>query len=401
LTFGGLGKGSIVVLPERHGGYQFALPAPTRKGWTVIDTFIGKHSAASARFRAPALLACACLLAAALLRAEDAPLPTVSVGAGVRTSFQHDSPDGGNSTDSFLLNSVRLYVNGSVTRKIKLMFNTEYNGSGNHVTVLDAVARLEWSDQVNFWVGRMLPPSDRANLYGPYYANHWAVYTDGVQDGYPFVATGRDNGALYWGQFGKVKVAAGAYDGSSATGVSKLIGAGRVQVDLWDPEPGYYMNGTYYGQKNVLAFGAAGQVQGSDKASGSNKAYSGDFLLEKKLGGGSAFSIEAEYAKYDGLGGYQARYATDKGGYVLASYLFPPTKGTTRRFEILGKFAKATFSNGLTAKDRDYDQKTIEVNLNYLVKEFNARVMLFYLHKDFSAVQPNDQQFGIGFQVQI
>jgi hypothetical protein len=199
-----------------------------------------------------------------------------------------------------------------------------------------------------------------------------------------------------------VKVAAGGYDGSSATGVSKLIGAGRVQVDLWDPEPGYYMNGTYYGDKNILAFGAAGQVQGSDKAQGgSNKAYSGDFLLEKKLGGGSAFSIEAEYAKYDGLGGYQARYATDKGGYVLASYLFPPAKGTTRRLEILGKFAKATFSNGITAKDRDYDQKTIEVNVNYLIKEFNARVMLFYLHKDFTAVQPNDQQFGVGFQVQI
>jgi hypothetical protein len=91
----------------------------------VIDTFIGKHSAAAARGGAPALLTCALLLAAAPLRAEDAPLPTVSVGGGVRTSFQHDAPDGANSTDSFLLNSVRLYVNGSVTRKIKLMFNTE------------------------------------------------------------------------------------------------------------------------------------------------------------------------------------------------------------------------------------------------------------------------------------
>ena len=24
------------------------------------------------------------------------------------------------------------------------------------------------------------------NLYGPFYANEWAVYTDGIQDGYPF-----------------------------------------------------------------------------------------------------------------------------------------------------------------------------------------------------------------------
>src|SRR6202035_2059185 len=109
-------------------------------------------------------------------------------------------------------------------RSIKFMFNTEYDGAGNHVTVLDAVARFAISDQVNFWVGRMLPPSDRANLAGPYYSSDWKVFTDGIQDGYPFVATGRDNGALYWGQFGIVKVAAGLFDGPSAhTGSTDVI----------------------------------------------------------------------------------------------------------------------------------------------------------------------------------
>jgi hypothetical protein len=329
------------------------------------------------------------------LRAQDPPLPAVTVGAGVQASFVHDAPDGVDATNAFALNSVRLYVNGSPAKKIKLMFNTEYDGAGNHVTVLDAVAQFEFSDQANFWVGRMLPPSDRANLYGPYYANHWATFTDGVQDGYPFISAGRDNGALYWGQFGMVKLQAGAYDGASATGTSKLLGAGRVQIDFWDPEPGYYLNGTFYGQKNILAVGAAGQVQDG------NKAYNGDFLLERKLGGGGAVSVEAELARYDRLGGYNARYGTDQGGYVLASYLFPPAEGMTGRFEVLGKFAKASFRNGLTVNDRDYDQKTTEVNFNYVIKEFNARVMLFYLQKNFSAVQRNDKQVGVGFQVQM
>jgi hypothetical protein len=329
------------------------------------------------------------------LGAQDAPLPPVTVGAGVQTSFVHDAPQTGSSTDAFALNSVRLYVNGSAASKIKFMFNTEYDGGGNHVTVLDAVARFELSDQLNIWVGRMLPPSDRANLYGPYYAHHWATYTDGVQDGYPFVATGRDNGALYWGQFGKLKVQAGAYDGASATGSNKLIGAGRVQLDFWDPEPGYYLNGTFYGDKNILAIGGAGQVQDG------NKAYNADFLLEKKAGAGGAFSVEAEYAKYDRLGGYSTRYGTDEGGYALASYLFPPAMGMTGRLEVLGKFAKATFSNGITAIDRDYDQKTTEINLNYVIKQFNARVMLFYLQKNFTAVQANDKQVGVGVQLQM
>jgi len=329
------------------------------------------------------------------VRAQDAPLPPVSVGAGVQTSFVHDMPKDADSTDSFLLNSVRLYVSGSAAKKIKLMFNTEYDGVRNNLTVLDAVAQFEIPPQVNFWVGRMLPPSDRANLYGPYYAHHWATFTDGVQDGYPFISAGRDNGALYWGQFGIAKLQAGVYDGASSTGKRKVISAGRVQLDFWDPEPGYYLNGTFYGEKNILAVAAAGQVQDG------NKAYNGDFLLERKIAGGGVFSIEAELAKYDRLGGYNARYGTDQGGYVLASYLFPPAAGMTGRLEILGKFAKAVFRDGLTSADRDYDQKTTEVNFNYVIKDFNARVMLFYLQKNFSAVQPNDKQVGVGFQVQM
>ena len=38
---------------------------------------------------------------------------------------------------------------------------------------------------------------------------------------------------MYWGQFDKVKVSIGAFDGLSATGGDDtLIGAARVQVDF-------------------------------------------------------------------------------------------------------------------------------------------------------------------------
>jgi hypothetical protein len=362
----------------------------------VNDRLIRTRSRTTARRWAQALLAsCFLLLIVTAVQAQEPALPAVTVGAGVQTSFVHDAPQNGSSTDDFLLNSVRLYVNGSAAPKIKFMFNTEYDGAGNHVTVLDAAAQFAISDQFNIWVGRMLPPSDRANLYGPYYAHEWATFTDGVQDGYPFLATGRDNGALYWGQFGMVKVSAGAFDGPSTTGQKDLIAAGRVQVDFWDPEAGYYLNGTYYGDKNLLAIAGAGQVQNG------NKAYNADFLLERKVSGGGAFSVEAEIAKYDRLGGYNARYGTDTGGYGLASFLFPPVTGMTGRLEILGKFAKASFTNGLTLADRDYDQKTTEVNFNWVINQFKARVMLFYLQKNFTAVQPNDKQVGVGLQVQM
>jgi hypothetical protein len=349
------------------------------------------------------VLAIGFTLVSAPLLAQDASLPPISIGAGLQTSFVHTDVDEneateeieGDSADAFALNSARVYVNGQVTSTIKYMFNSEYDGSDNDVGVLDAVARLEFSERFNVWFGRFLPPSDRANLYGPYYSHHWAVYTDGVQDGYPFVFQGRDNGAAYWGQFGKVKVSAGAFDGESATGDDTLLGAGRIQVNFWDPEPGYYLNGTFYGDKNILAIGAAGQVQGSDKS-----AYNVDFLLERKLGGGGVVSVEAEWAKYDRLGGYNANYGTDDGGYVLGAYLFPNVVGAGR-FEVLGKYAEARFRDGKTPLDVDYNQKTTEIDFNYVIRQFNARVMSFFKDTRFDAVRSDFWQIGVGMQIQI
>jgi hypothetical protein len=337
------------------------------------------------------LFLCGVFVLAPLSRAQI-DLGPVTVGAGMRTSFDHTQPDQGGSTDKFLLDSVRLYVNGSVTDKIKFMFNTEYDQGTNKVGVLDAVARFEFSPEFNIWAGRLLPPSDRANLYGPYYAHQWGVYTDGVQDGYPFVFQGRDNGVVYWGTFAKkVKVSAGAFDGGTATGNSKIIGAARVQIDFWDPEDGYYLNGTYYGDKNLLAIGGATQVQDGHTAS------TADFLLEKKLPNAGVVSIEAEYSNYNRLGGYDANFAKSQGAYALGSYLFPKQVGIGK-FEVLGKFAKADFTHG---KNPSYNQKTTEVNFNYIIKQFKARVMSFFRDTRFDRDRSNFWQAGIGLQLQI
>ena len=335
------------------------------------------------------------LTIAAAVPAGAQTLPPVSIGAGMQSSFVHTEPDRGDGSDAFALNSVRLYLSGSVTDQIKIMFNTEYNGSDNDVEILDAAAQFSFSSKFKVWFGRFLPPSDRANLHGPYYSHHCAVYSDGVQDGYPFIFQGRANGAMYWGQFGKVKVSGGAFDGASLNKDDTVLAAGRVQVDFWDPEDGYYLNGTYYGDKNLLAIGAAAQAQGSDKS-----AYNVDFLLERKVPGGGAVSVEAEWARYDRLGGYNARYGTDDGGYVLGSYLFPSMVGMGR-FEVLGKVAKARFREGITRLDPNYDQKTTEINLNYVIKQFNARVMIFYKDTRFDAVRTDFKQVGVGLQLQM
>jgi len=319
-------------------------------------------------------------------------LGSITLGAGVRTSFTHTDPDAGNSTDKFLLDSARFYINGPVTEKIKFMFNTEYDGATNKIGVLDAVARVELSPKFNIWAGRLLPPSDRANLAGPYYNNHWGVYTDGIQNGHPFVFQGRDNGVVYWGDFAKkIKISAGAFDGQSASGNPDVIGAARVQVDFWDTESGYYLNSTYYGEKNLLSIGGASQLQSG------NTASTVDFLMEKKLSNLGVITIEGEYANYNKLGGYDPNYKHSQGAYGLASYIFPKAIGMGK-IQLLGKFAKADFTHGITPS---YNQKTTEVNVNYLLKEFNARVMTFYKNTNFNRIKTDSWQIGIGLQIQM
>lgn len=326
----------------------------------------------------------------------DVTLPAVSVGAGVRTSFTNVDPDGGDEISDFELNSARIYIGGKVTDQISVMFNTEYSAGDEKIEVIDAVAKFEFSDQFNIWAGRFLPPSDRANLYGPYYASHWGIYTDGIQDGYPFETTGRNDGVAYWGQFGIAKVSFGLFDVQDLTkATNDVLSAGRVQLDFWDPEGGYYLNGTYYGEKDLLALGFAAQ-----NSAGEN-AYSVDFLLEKKLGSGGVVTVEAEYAKYDGLGGYPSpiedSYEKTDGAYVLGAYLFPQVVGIGQ-FQVLGKYAQATYSY----IGSDVDQDTAELNLNYIIKAFNARVSLFYIDTSFDPnIGSDTKAMGIGLQVQI
>ena len=104
--------------------------------------------------------------------------------------------------------------------------------------------------------------------------------------------------------FGIVRsdVGMGAFDGPSATGNKKLIGAGRVQLDFWDPEGGYYLNGTYYGAKNLLAVGIAGQVQGSD-----GSAWNADFRIVVSCASMSPSVMSSKSARSSSLKGRPAR----------------------------------------------------------------------------------------------
>jgi hypothetical protein len=329
--------------------------------------------------------------------------PTLTVGAGIQGTYQHTDPTGGVTTDNFALNHLRLYFSGDITKNFSAMINTDYDSGSDTMKVLDAVGEFHTSPMLNIWFGRFLPPSDRDNYTGPFYANMFSIYHDGIQGGYDAVFQGRDNGIAYWGDFKagtvKIKVSAGAFDGPSANpGSNGVIWAGRVQFDFWDPENGYYLNSTYYGDKNLLSIAGATQVQ-------SNKtATTVDFLMERKVMNGGAFTIESEYSRYNRFGGYQANYLKSEGGYGLASLLFPKVIGIGK-VEVLGKFAEAEFTDGLVkATEPNYRQKTTDVEIGYIMKQFDARLFAYGMNVSFNNVPNVPKNYwdaGLGLQLQL
>ena len=291
---------------------------------------------------------------------------------------------------------LRLYVNGSVTDKIKFMFNTEYDGN-NHVNVLDAVAQFELSARQHLGGPHAAAERPREPVR-PVLPAPMGVYTDGVQDGYPFVATGRDNGVAL---LGPVRQGEGFRPARSTArrppATRTLIAPARVA--------GRFLGsgGRLLPERHLLRRQEHPRRRArAARCRTATTAYSGDFLLEKKLPGGGAFTDRERVAKYDKLGGYNARYGTRRGRLRAGQLSLPADDGHDRQVRDPRQVRQGELQPGHHRRSNvDYNQKTTEVNFNYIIKEFNARVMLFYMDTRFNAVQTNNKQVGVGLQVQM
>lgn len=327
---------------------------------------------------------------------------SITVGAGLRTSFaslEDGAPNGTDRSYDFELDSVRLYLSGKVTKDIGLVFNTERQSDGS-IRVLDGIAQFAFSDLVNVWLGRFLPPSDRSNLSGPYYLATWDFPF--VQN-YPSIFAGRDDGLAVWGQVGggKFKYQVGAFQGRNGVGTSNqsdsLLYAGRLTINLWDPEPGYYNDSTYYGAKEILAFGLTAQSQsdgvGTALNPGDFNAWSIDALMEKKLGK-DVLSVEGAYYRYD-TGVVDPTLIDGDGFFVQVSYLIGAKVGS-------GKFQPHVRYQTLDETNAGQERKRYDVGVNYIIDGHNARITAIYAKEENgTGSTPDADLFKIGVQLQI
>jgi hypothetical protein len=336
---------------------------------------------------------------------------SISVGFGFITSYSsvEDAAADGDRSNDFSLNSARLYVSGSMNKYIKGMLNTERSGGGNgNWEVIDANVQFQLTPEIAIWAGRFLSPSDRANMAGPYYSSgggggYWANISS--RYGWNGGVIGRDEGVAIVTSFleDKLAVSFGAFEGnnifrfsgvgaqsqSSAAATAldaedNLMYAGRVQLDLWDAEPGYYGTGNYFGAKDILAIGIAGRQKSdgalSTTAVGDYSSYSVDFLMEKKNVGPGTLSLEAAYYDYD----TDKVFLSEEGDayYVGAGYLFDTPVGW-------GKFMPFARYQEFDA-DNNIKTERMDLGVNYVIAPYNALISAEYQKTDVTGQSDTD-----------
>jgi hypothetical protein len=306
------------------------------------------------------------------------------VGGGYATS----SPSQGLGVPTL---DVRPYIGAQMAPWLKFSGNLDLNnGDGGRIHVLDAVAQLEPDDLFHVWMGRFLPPSDRANLSGPYYQNAWNYPT--TVNGYPSIYAGRADGAAVWGQInkGQFKYQAGVFTVDPTSPLSQAIYAARLVYNFLDPEPGYYNASTYYGTKDVLALGGTLQYKKSLDAAGNKElvGFNADLLFEHKVAA-DTLSLEGAYYNFD-QGNAAGKQGTSFFG--LASWLFASKLGPGRAQPMV-RYQQA-LRPGIGDPVRTYD-----AGLNYILDGHNARVALALQNTTLNGTTAQTN-FQLGIQIQ-
>ncbi len=279
-----------------------------------------------------------------------APDRWAKVGAAIRTSFNSFTPSAaGTSGSYFTIDNARLLTSGQVTEYIGFELNSDVSlaqaasqpalAVPSSYDVLDAVMKIEAADLFNVWIGQFLPPSDRANIDGPFFINGWDFP---FVSNYPGVFQGRQIGAAYWGQWagGQVKWSFGAFNGTGGTLLPPYTSPpdappnpngniqfdARVTVNFFDPEPGYYHQSSYYGKKNILAVGYAVQAQKDAVGTAADPAsflgMSVDVLFERTLENDGVITVEGTMYRFDD-GNLATSNRQGESGFLYVGYIIP------------------------------------------------------------------------------
>ena len=180
------------------------------------------------------------------------------------------------------------------------------------MNIQDAIGTWKaYGDMIKVDVGYMLPPLAHNAVQGATTLYSWDYFTYTFQSGVaaPFNASaspvGRDAGLQLRGLVvdGHLEYRAGLFQGRREAATATDVVArnffrftGRLQVNLLDPEPGFFYAGTYLGAKRILSVGGSVDLQDSWRY------FAVDGFLDFPLGP-NVITAQINYAYWNANGG--------------------------------------------------------------------------------------------------
>lgn len=259
----------------------------------------------------------------------------IDLGFRVQTLFRAtDNEDGdtGDNVQDFLVRRARFRLGGKVTKWMDFFLQTDAaneNGTGLDMRLIDAFVTLNLHPLASIYLGENMAPAsrqivtssgglmamDRPNITN--YNLTWGLNgriqfnTANFIDGNINLSgetNVRDLGATLFGAHSftdsiHIKYYGGVYNGIQEAGDDSERYVGRVQVNFFDAEPGYYNLSTYLGKKKTIAVGASYDMQNNiaeDALKGSidYKWWTVDIFADWPLGPGFV-TLEGGYQNLD------------------------------------------------------------------------------------------------------
>jgi hypothetical protein len=202
-----------------------------------------------------------------------------------------------------------LLIGGTVLKDFEYFFDSDFADlfkaptgeagvkNGPAIQTKDAFATYRaLDDKLKIDAGLLLPPGTHNFLQGGGSLYGWDFFLNTYRFSTAFGSTnnpyGRDVGVQLRGLVldGHLEYRAGVFQGQRskpATGAparNDFRYAGRVQLNVLDPETGYFYGGSYLGTKKVFSVGASVDYQHADGES--YRAFGADALLDVPVGPG-------------------------------------------------------------------------------------------------------------------
>ena len=365
--------------------------------------------------------------AASPLKIEGKNGTSIRLGLLLQPQLQAvNNPEMSGYSKNLYLRRARILVGGTIFDKVEFFVDTDYPNlflSSNTGTteapdylkstpgmnVQDAFATYKaFGDYIKVDAGYMLPPMAHNAVQGATTLYSWDYF------GYTFQhntnnavfrssggPVGRDAGVQLRGLVvdGHIEYRVGLFQGlreNQTTGQPTndvaarnfFRATGRLQINLLDPETGFFYAGSYLGAKKILSIGGSADIQ--DKY----KYFAGDVFVDMPLGPG-VVTGQIDVAHWDG-GTFIPLLAKQtalmgEAGYNIANIWVNPIVRGEKRWGSTGSGGTATIA----------DEYRLGGGVAFWPYGHNTNVKAFYTYIKTTGAPKGYNQFNLQWQVYI